>query len=298
MASTVLINKRQDLILQCIKKQSYPSMMNIVDYVQRRWEDTDGIIASDTIEKDIRALKNSGYEIIYNRQEKGYFLEDDGILNNSLERMMEVRVLHEALKMTTGLESIVQMEQQKPRSTELLLSIIPAIQKRRILEFTYEKYWDDDISTRTVEAYGLKEFKNRWYIVGRNTYESKIKTFALDRISDLIVLDKTFSKNKTIDLEHLFRYSFGIMNSEEVPVEAILSFSPEQGRYVKSLPLHHTQKVLVDNIEELRVSLTIWPTYDFIKELVSYGDSMKVFAPDSLRAEMRAWFQSSLERYS
>jgi len=82
------------------------------------------------------------------------------------------------------------------------------------------------------------------------------------------------------NIEESYRYSFGIISHTEAsPVEVILSFDPQQGKYIKSLPLHETQEIIIDNEDELRISLTVHITHDFIIELLSYGGDVKVIAP-------------------
>ena len=73
----------------------------------------------------------------------------------------------------------------------------------------------------------------------------------------------------------------GLLNLQE------LSFEPFQGKYIKTLPLHHSQQIRVDNEEELQVTLRLCITHDFVMELLSYGDSMEVLEPPALIEEIR-----------
>ena len=80
-----------------------------------------------------------------------------------------------------------------------------------------------------------------------------------------------------------FKNCFGIIAMHEAdPEEIILSFEPYQGKYIKSYPLHESQKILIDNETELRVSLYLYETYDLIMDLLSFGSTMKVIKPKSL----------------
>jgi predicted DNA-binding transcriptional regulator YafY len=63
------------------------------------------------------------------------------------------------------------------------------------------------------------------------------------------------------------------------------------------LPLHHTQQILVDNDDELRVSLTVYLTYDFRMELLSHGDTVTIIQPTSLVEEMKGIYERALRRY-
>ena len=149
------------------------------------------------------------------------------------------------------------------------------------------------------QLYALKEFKNRWYVVARDAGDGLVKSFALDRLSDLEITGKSFLYPKEFDVEEEYRHFFGIIIPlGQQPEEVVLSFDPVQGKYIKSLPLHQSQKVLNDNDKELRVRLYLCITYDFIQELLSHGESMRVIEPESLANSMKKTYQRALDRYA
>lgn len=88
-------------------------------------------------------------------------------------------------------------------------------------------------------------------------------------------------RSPNVDPDTLFEHSFGIIlpHEDQQIEEVILSYSAFQGKYIKSLPLHHTQEIVVDNDEELRVKLNMYVTHDFVMELLSVGAEVKVVAP-------------------
>ncbi|MNY65031.1 hypothetical protein D3C86_2022340 [compost metagenome] len=77
------------------------------------------------------------------------------------------------------------------------------------------------------------------------------------------------------------------------PEIIVLSFDYEQGKFVKSLPIHHSQKVLIDNDSEYRIELTLAPTYDFYQELLTHAGRMKILAPDSVKKEYINYIDSA-----
>ena len=81
------------------------------------------------------------------------------------------------------------------------------------------------------------------------------------------------------------------------PEEVILSFKPLQGKYIKSLPLHETQRVILDTLDELQIKLDLCVTFDFVMELLSYGDNLKVIKPKSLIKEIKMAHQKALNQY-
>ena len=88
------------------------------------------------------------------------------------------------------------------------------------------------------------------------------------------------------------------MNADEGnPKEIILSFNPSQGKYIKSLPLHETQQILIDNEHELRIQLTLFITHDFVMELLAHGDTVTVIQPQILIDEVKNNYRNSLSNY-
>lgn len=142
----------------------------------------------------------------------------------------------------------------------------------------------------------LQEFKYRWYLFAENG--ERVKCYGLDRMTNLHIRDAHFETPVGFNLAERFKYCFGIISSDdEQPHEVILSFDPFQGNYVKSLPLHHTQQILVDSGEELRISLTVCLTHDFLMELLSFGDTVKAIQPQKLIDKLKSTYQNTLGKY-
>lgn len=114
----------------------------------------------------------------------------------------------------------------------------------------------------------------------------------------LILKKKKFKTPTNYNVDEHYKYSFGIMSlNDNKPQEIILSFNPIQGKYAKSLPLHQTQEILVENDEELRVKLTLYITHDFFMELLSLGNTVRVIQPQSLIEAVKARCTSVLNMY-
>lgn len=128
--------------------------------------------------------------------------------------------------------------------------------------------------------------------------DKRVKSFALDRLTELEINKKKFELPINFNVEEHYKYSFGIISPNgNKPEEVILSFEPIQGKYVKSLPLQQSQKVLIDNDDEVRVKLTLYVTHDFYMEILSHGDTVRVIQPMSLIEEIKANSASIISMY-
>ena len=235
--------------------------------------------------EDIRALYN--VDIQYNSSSRTYYIADDN-QSYASDRKLEAFDIFNIFKVSDQLGEYIQFEKRKPQGTENLFGIIQAIKNKRKLEFTYNKFNQKETSSRCIEPYSVKEFRNRWYVFGKDTADNEVKNFALDRISGIVISDKEYKKSETLNIEEYFKNSFGIYIPDDKTIyEVVLAFDPLQGKYIKTLPLHESQKVLVDNESEFRIKLHIYLTYDFCMEILSFGDRIKVISPNELTQQIK-----------
>ena len=244
---------------------------------------------------DIRSLYN--IDIVYDFSRKVYFidLEEQPELN---ERILEAFDTFNALNITDRLSNYIHFEKRRPQGTENLYGLLHAIKNKVQISFSYKKFWEDEMSQRTAEPYALKEFKNRWYVLANDLKDNKVKSFALDRLTELEITRKKFQLPIDFDVNEHYKYCFGIISpNEHQPQEVILSFDPFQGKYIKTLPLHESQVILKDHEEELLIKLTLFLTHDFLMEILSYGDNVKVIQPESLIEELKTSYENALKLY-
>lgn len=255
-------------------------------------------ISKRTFQRDIQDIYSLyNIEIKYDYTQRVYKIEFNTEPEIS-ERILEAFDTFNALNISDRLSDFIHFEKRRPAGTENLFGLLHAIRNRVQIKFEYHKFWEDMVSQRTAEPYALKEFKNRWYILANDTNDSKIKSFALDRLSNLEITKRKFTFPANFNVEENYRYCFGIISpDDEEPQEIVLSFEAFQGKYIKSLPLHETQKVLVDNENELQIGLKLFLTHDFIMELLSFGSSMKVQQPQSLAEEIKEELKRALSNY-
>lgn len=294
------------LILKKLKAKPYSTYEELQGYIDNQFDylqmqdDTLNIgFSKRTFQRDIKEIRNIfGVDIEYSKSQKGYFISQSEMENMNFQRMIEAFDMFNSLNLAQDLTPFIHLEKRRPQGTENLYGILHSIKNKFQIKFSYQKFWEEEISQRTTEPYALKEFKNRWYILAKDNKDGNIKSFALDRLTNLEITNKTFDFPKTYNIEESYRYCFGIISpNDEEPQEIILSFDPFQGKYIKTLPLHDTQQVLIDNDDELQIKLKLCVTHDLIMELLSFGDNMKVLQPKSLIKEIKTAHQKAFKQY-
>ena len=325
---------RYRIIDECIrnKYRPYPSM----DDLREKCEDKLGTSFSEsTIQKDIKAMKEDpllGYEapIKYSKRHNGYYYSDPNFtiaaipLNDNdiqaiefaaatLQQFKGIQLFEDfdgavdkifnAVSMRTMLEEdeINQMIQFEKvpffKGSEYLGSLLEAIQNRQVIEFDYLKFDSTESKHHVVHPYMLKEYRHRWYLIGMTDKNDYITTFGLDRMQNIEVNELPFRFNHDFDPKLYYKYSYGVTTFEGEPKKVVLSFTPAQGKYIETQPLHHTQTILKQNDKEFRIELEVGITIELVQDILRFGDQVKVIKPKKLVEEIKERLEKGLEGY-
>ena len=170
-----------------------------------------------------------------------------------------------------------------PSAREFLAPIIEALKVNHPIRFDYHPYTRTNPTPGvTIEPYFLRIYRQLWYVTGRNTADGKVKTYSLDRMSNLTILTSTFTPPPDADPSEYFHDSFGIMVNESRPRTVKLMVESRQAKYFRALPLHHSQQEMVsDSYSIFTYRLRI--TSDFVSAILSYGSAVTVVSPPELK---------------
>lgn len=323
---------RYRLIDARLRRKPHPHLEELIEYVSEKF---DKPVSKRTLQLDLQEMRynqalNFNAPIVYDKKEKCYYYSDENYSINNLpvsadelhgldfaisilnqfKHLPAIREFEDAIikiagtvqvnKEARGESDHIQLD--KPfiiKGIEFVEPILKAISERRVIRFTYQKHGSDTTTQNLLEPYIIRESKNFWYVIGNgiSKKEHKILTFALDRIVDLQVTDQTFSDDK-IDRKNFYKNVLGVTIAEGKPEKVLLSFSPVQGRYIKTLPIHHSQQIVKESKAELRVSLELVINTELKMQLLSYGANVKVLQPKNLAEEMKATAWQMLQLYT
>ena len=172
-----------------------------------------------------------------------------------------------------------------PSGREWLEPILKALQDNIQIELGYENFFGVKF-TGIVSPLCVKLFKRRWYVLCQ-VKENRKRIFSLDRVKSLIVTDKKFIYPKDFVPADYFRDVFGIVAGTGGTVENIVIRTYEElPGYLRSLPMHHSQRDLDSTEDYTDFSLRLRPSFDFIQELLLHRDQLEVLSPRTLRDEV------------
>lgn len=292
------VQRQRFIIHQLTKKQS--TFEEIQDFLQFQETFSDDRLTCSirTMQRDIQEiLRDYDIEIKNDRSTNEYYIAHDGREGRS-ERLMETFDLFNAIKIGNSFGNHLIFENRTALGAEHMNGLLHAIRNRVEVGFSYKKFNDGSVSSRNVKPIAIKEARNRWYLLAKEADGDVVKNFSLDRISNLEISSRKFKAIGDYDVKEEFKYNFGIINGTgEEPQRIVLSFTSASGRYINSLPLHHTQKEILHNETESRFEYFLTPTYDFQMEILSHGDKVRVLEPESLKNNIVAQLKNSLAGY-
>ena len=277
------------------------SYQELYDYLKQKHEDKDCekfSFSEKTFQRD-RGLLQNIFMIYITPKRKGKWVIEENELTNRYAIFDNI-LLVDAYRRTKEMQEVLLFEQQeKTLGLHYIEDIIEAIEKHRMVRFFYTKFWEGVARQREMVPYALKEHNRRWYLIAAEHKEPmQFKAFGLDRISKLEVIT-TKVQRKKVNIEALFKNTYGVMiDTKTPPLEIILSFDYEQGQYIKTLPLHPSQKLLEDNEDEVRISLLLVPSYNFVMEICARSQYVKVISPPSLAEEVKGYLKKAYEQYN
>lgn len=183
-------------------------------------------------------------------------------LNNDISAILETEGF--AVRQYSG----VKVE---PKTLEMLRNSMLAFRKIKF------NYLEKDV---TLNPYGIV-ISGKYYLVGFNENRKALRTYKIDKIKDLEVLDEYFDKDEAFNLKDWCNNSFGIYQEE--PLNIVLEFNKEVKEDVLNYHFHPTQKVKELKNGNVEVRFTSGGTYAICQELFKWGCTVKINKPVELK---------------
>lgn len=216
---------------------------------------------------------------------------------NAIDKVLDAVKIRKNIKEASRSRSFIQTEKgHSDKGNEHISILIQALEENTEIVIDYKKFGEDTVTTKQLQPYFLKEDKFRWYLLAKPIGKEKFKIYGLDRIVSVTVTENKFAPTD-FSPDDYFKYSFGVTVSDESPLDVIITMDSYQGNFIKTLPLHETQQILIDNQKELRISVRVKPSFEFYSKILSYGNCIQVISPESVITELKSRLAKTLSFY-
>lgn len=186
----------------------------------------------------------------------------------------------------THRQPIIHLDKNEQlKGLEHLEVLYQAILKKCVLKIKYQSYKARAASNLAVHPFLLKEYNNRWFLVGKTNANSEVKTFALDRIQEVDFDLKLNPLNENFNGDEYYKNTIGVTVMDEKHVKDIIfKIDAQNAPYVLTKPFHHSQKT-VEKHEDGSITFKIYVNINFELErmILGFGASIEVLAPRELR---------------
>lgn len=231
-------------------------------------------------EDDVVALKKA---IVVFKQVQDFQMTDEleGIIRK-LENKIHTQTDHQP--------TIVQFEKHTTASgKEFFDNLMDAIEAKIAVKLSYQPFGFTEASEKTVHPYLLKEFRNRWFLIGREEDADYINNYALDRIKKIKNSESTFIENNLFDPEHYFDSLIGVSVPRGAKPESVdIKVHKQCVPYVLTKPIHHSQIITKENKDgSMVIQINLIINFELKSILLSYGPGVEVRKPKTLRLEMK-----------
>lgn len=265
--------------------------------INRQWSrshlngDKENELPERTFHRHKKAIKDLfEIEIVCDRHgEKTYHIADrDSIDGDEMKTwLLNKFALNSLLSENRDLRNRIVFE-ANPSGQEFLTTILEVMRDNSVISLDYQSFHMDESMPHVIEPYCVKIYKQRWYVIGRRIDTDNMRTFSLDRIKRIERTGSKFKIPDNFNAESYFADYIGITVDENIPKEKV-RFIARNGQqdYVRSLPIHPSQREISSSEKEAVFEIDIRPTSDLFQEFLRFGNDVKILAPTWFEDKMR-----------
>ncbi len=282
-----------------------------LEELNQKWQD-DGVAEGNPLPRSSfnrhRDAIQDMFGIIIDCEPKTYkyYISNAEVLSNGSISLwlFSTLTVHGVLADCAAIKDRIILE-NVPAGEEYLDTITRAIRTNRRLRIGYKKFEAEGYE-KTVCPYSLKLFRQRWYLLaslsasGSSQGESdadQMRIYALDRMTMVELTDETFEMPADFSPQEYFSEYFGVLTNDTPMAHVIVRAHKWMPNYLRTLPLHHSQRELSSTPDYADFSFDIRPTSDFLGELLRHSDGIEVLEPLDVREKMRQMLAETLKRY-
>jgi len=281
-----------DIQLMRSEKLGYNAPIVVFDKKYYRYDDEDFTITDIPLtETDINVLTET---VSMLKQFKDFSLFSD--VSDILQRL-EDKIYAEK----SHTKPVIYLDKNENLKGLHLLDILyQAIIKKVVVVITYKSFKSTIENTFHFHPFILKEFNNRWFLVGKKKLNFPVTNLALDRIIKVDFDFRTPYIEDNFDAELFYKDVIGVTVNQGLRAEKIdLWIDAENAPYVVTKPFHHSQKLETTYDDgSIKISLQLKVNYEFERLLLGFGCGLKVLGPQKLRLRIVHNLSEALKKYS
>lgn len=281
---------QMDLQMMRSDKLGYNAPIIVLEKKYYTYEDAEYSITNIPLTDQDLGKLTEVVEIL--RQFKGFshFQELSGMVQRLENKIHSVK---------TKQDPIIDFEKNENlKGLEHIETLYQAILNKRAVDFTYRSFKARNANDFTFHPYYLKEYRNRWFVLGVKKKDAPIMTLALDRILEIRESNAKYLAQKGFNPNQYFQDIIGVtVDRGSLPEKVVLFADNETAPYIITKPLHHTQHIEETLANGVVFSIRVQLNFELEREILGFGDRIRVIAPDRLKRRIKEQFENALDYY-
>lgn len=285
-------------------------------------------ISKRTVQYDINLMRSEpprGFDAPIGCEDSKYFYEDPAfsiidhpLIDSDIEQIQEAITILKQFKglphfkgleqviykiegqaNTYGRQEFIHFERNEDvAGLKWLENLYNSILNQQVLEIEYQSFKAEISKKEVVHPYLLKEYRNRWFLLGYNENFELISNYALDRIIDIQIKNKKFRENTDIDPDSYFCNIIGVsVPEDQEPIEIKFWASLEQAPYLVTKPIHHSQKILEENKDGSIFQIYVIPNFELEQVFLGFGERVNILDPQWWSLILKERIKNALRHY-
>ena len=299
--------------------REYPTLIDLQEACKTNLEIN---FSLHTIEKDIRNMKQSivfDAPIVFCRKNLGYYYSDPNYSINAIPLTEgDISSIKEALDLVKNLGGGNRVNERFSHAIQKILStfkeefpdsdterkiiltdyvegakgyenfntLFNACKNQYPISFSHYSYDNRAFKSVIIHPILLKEFENRWYLVGYSEAHQSIRTYGLDRIYEPLHLKRKYISSNEKEVESYCNDIYGVYPIENQPKQKIKFLtSIKITNYFEAYPIHFSQKRKKNEDGSSFFTIDVVPSMELIRLFRSYGKNLEVIHPEWLKVQ-------------
>ena len=282
-----------DIQIMRSDKLGYNAPIEVYDHKYYRYANPDYSISDMPMSQNDYEVMQEAVDMLRQLQDFDQFAEMSDVISRLQDKLA---VSKNNRKPIVHFDSVPNL-----KGLRLLNPLYNYIAHKQTLRIIYQSFTAKKPTEFTLCPYLLKEFRNRWFLFGSKADDLLLFNLPLNRIVSVEPVDIPFRENPEFDSEHFFDDVIGVSKNIHDRAQCVKFWaSAEQSRYIKTKPLHPSQRLLSEDAKNgsCIFCIDVVINFEMYSVFMSYGPGVKVIFPRSASGYMNKMLKAAASLYN